>query len=159
MKKILLSGKKGKGKYAIVDDEDFERLNKLKWHYSLGYAKHNTTKDKKWSYTFMHWQILPRKEGFVTDHINGNGLDNRRSNLRYATHQQNAANRKKAVNNSSGFKGVYPVGKKWQVSAQNKEGRWVYLGLFSTKEEAALVYNKAAKEAFGEFANLNILSS
>ena len=90
-----------------------------------------------------------------TDHINGDGLDNRRSNLRRATHGQNMANKGRYRNNTSGFKGV----------SRRRSGRWFaqiqaqgthrYLGQFDTAEDAARAYDAAAVEAFGEFARLN----
>lgn len=90
-----------------------------------------------------------------TDHVNGDGLDNRRSNLRRATHGQNMANKVRYRNNTSGFKGV----------SRRQNGRWFaqiqcqgnhrHLGYFATAEEAARAYDAAAVEAFGEFARLN----
>ena len=86
------------------------------------------------------------------DHINGDKLDNRIENLRAASKSQNGMNTK--PRGLSGFKGVTKVGGKWQAQIK-AAGRKEYLGLFHTKEEAALAYNNAAIEAFGEFAFLN----
>jgi len=92
-------------KYSLVDDKDFDYLNQWKWHYKRGYAIRYDTKRKKW--IFMHRIILTPPDGFETDHINNNPLDNRRSNLRMVTHQQNIMNQKVSKNNTSGYKGVY----------------------------------------------------
>ena len=104
----------------------------------------------------MHRLILNAKKGEQVDHINRNGLDNRKKNLRLCSHSQNGINRPFQKNNSSGFKGVhkYKYGGKWEVSIE-KGGKNFYVGVFSDKKEAALAYNKKAKELFGEFAYQN----
>lgn len=92
---------------------------------------------------------FPRGE---VDHKNGNGLDNRKCNLRIATSSQNKANTKIRRDNTSGFKGViwHKASNKWMARVADK-----YLGLFRSKYEAAKAYNQKAKEMFGEFARLN----
>ena len=88
------------------------------------------------------------------DHINGNGLDNRRSNLRPASRSQNGANRGAPSNNTSGFKGVTRFRLKWMAKIQ-VHGRTIHLGLFATPQEAARAYDTAALEHFGEYARPN----
>jgi hypothetical protein len=91
-----------------------------------------------------------------TDHINGDGLDNRRDNLRVCNCAQNQRNRGKQNNNQSGLKGVswHKKGKKWITQLKlNKKN--IYLGLFKNKERAAVAYNEAATKYHGEFARLN----
>ncbi|MFA6118161.1 MAG: HNH endonuclease [Sphingomonas sp.] len=90
------------------------------------------------------------------DHINGNGLDNRRSNLRGATQRQNLQNAGRRVDNTSGFKGVYysQASKKWAAQIRY-EGKQKYLGLFHDARDAAKAYNAAALKYFGAFARLN----
>jgi hypothetical protein len=146
-----------KGKFAIVDAEDFEWLNQWKWYYGAqGYAVRHT--DKK-HIAYMHREILQTPKGLVTDHANRNKLDNRESNLRVCNTSQNLANRPKQINNSSGFKGVFffkqgQRTKRWKSAIKIKD-EYKQLGYFLTKEEAALAYNQKAKELFGEFAYLN----
>lgn len=92
------------------------------------------------------------------DHINGDGLDNRKSNLRICNGSQNRCNKGKPKNNTSGYKGVtwHTPNKKW-VAQIAVNGKHSYIGSFKTKEEAAKAYNKKAKELHGEFARLNNL--
>ena len=151
MKKITLT----KGKEALVDDQDYEFLMRWKWHAACG-GKYAGRRPKSGA-IYMH-QLIAKRMGFenIPDHIDGNGLDNRRANLRPATHQLNLANRGPQVNNTSGFKGVtYDKARgKWFASIK-VQGKRYNLGRFDDKVEAARVYNKAAKKHFGEFAWLN----
>jgi hypothetical protein len=94
------------------------------------------------------------------DHINHNGLDNRRTNLRVCTRVQNQGNRKRNVNNVSGYKGVYLDGRRGHWVASIREGgRSLKLGRFPTAEDAALAYNEAATTKWGEYALLNEIPS
>lgn len=154
MKTIKLS----KGYYAVVDDEDFERLNKFKWSYAYGYAI-RTIKgngEKKSQTIFMHNEVLEKINGMQTDHKNRNGLDNQKENLRHATESQNKANRSKRLGTVSGYTGVYFEKKtnRWRARYQAFNIRKT-IGYFSTPEEAAMAYDKAMVEAFGEFAVTN----
>jgi len=99
---------------------------------------------------FLFYGCWPK---FTIDHINGDSLDNRLVNLRDCTHKENHGNRKKEIN-VSGFKGVSPIGNKWQARICHNYNR-IYLGLFPTVEEAAFVYDLKAKELFGEYARTN----
>ena len=92
----------------------------------------------------------------IVDHINGITLDNRRENLRVATHAENMQNRKLHTNNTSGYKGVESSRGLWRATIYADNIR-IHLGSFVTKEEAALAYNKAALKYHGEFARLNNL--
>jgi hypothetical protein len=151
------------GKYAIVDPEDFDRLNKYKWHlqrtnqtfYAVRRAKGRERANGQ--VVWMHRSILPPPEGMCTDHINNNGLDNRNANLRIATPAQNARNRRKmAPKTSSKYKGVsYHAGmKKWCASIR-VNGQYKYFGLFQNEIDAARAYDNAAKKYHKEFAVLN----
>lgn len=157
MKEIVLS----QGKVAIIDDCDFERVNQFKWSYSLvqsgiEYALRNAEVNGKRTSILLHRFILGNiPEGMVVDHKNGNGLDNRRENLRICTRSQNNINKRKKGTTSK-YKGVY------FEKARNKfrshivvESKIIFLGRYETELEAALAYDKASCTYHGEFANNN----
>ena len=146
MKKILLA----KEKYALVDDSDYGYLNQYRWHI------HEKRYLRSSSGILMHRLIINTPEGMDTDHIDGNGLNNQRNNLRICKKFQNQANRGISKNNLSGYKGVYwhKDSKKWRAKLMF-DYKNIYLGLFKNKINAALAYNQAAKKYFGEFAKLN----
>lgn len=146
------------GQIAIVDDEDFEWLNKCKWYFgSHKYAGRGKYLKR------MHVDIMKKhnlyKNGLEVDHINRNGLDNRKCNLRMCTNAQNSANSAIRKHNTSGYKGVSwsKWNKKWGCSI-GFNYKHLHIGYFRDKIEAALAYNKKAKELFGEFAYQNIVS-
>jgi hypothetical protein len=153
MKQIALNGKHGAGKFALVDDEDYEELMQYKWLvHSVGYAiASNNGKS-----IYMHRHILKPKGRLVVDHINGNKLDNTRKNIRVCTHQQNIMNYRsnKGLSNYKGVDKVKLASDKWRARIRYN-GQEFYLGLFDTELEAAKAYNTKAKELFGEFAHLN----
>lgn len=143
-----------KGYEAIVDDEDYEFLMKWKWHALISpsgniYAERcERPLRQKIKHIMMHRVINQTPEGFKTDHRNGNGLDNRRHNLRTATHSQNMMNRRPNVKGSSRYKGVswHKQHRKWCAVIQGR-----HIGLFVNEREAALAYAARAAEKFGEF--------
>jgi hypothetical protein len=153
---------KHRGKYfAIVDDEDFDRLSQYLWHISTStktmYAKAITEVNEKEVY--MHREIIGNPNGPQVDHVNGNGLDNRRSNLRLATNGENSRNAKKHGHEIalSKFKGVCTqksLISPWRayISIDCKK---TSLGSFNSEVNAAQAYDAAALEHFGEFARLN----
>lgn len=104
MSKIKLT----QGKVAIVDEEDYYNLSKNKWCISdNGYAKRGTKSNKKITIHYMHRQVMGYPKGKVIDHINGNKLDNRKSNLRIVDQSTNGHNRRQLnKNNTSGYRGI-----------------------------------------------------
>jgi hypothetical protein len=151
MNKIPLS----QGKFALVDDEDYETLAKFKWHYhSAGYAARFGSRKHGHKYYLMHRVILEPPQGFVTDHINHDKLDNRRANLRTATHAQNMFNTRISKNNTSGYKGVSfreSCGK-WHASASIKN-KSKHIGFYQTPLEAHRAYCQFVEAHRGEFAS------
>ncbi len=148
------------GKYAIVDPEDFERLNKHKWyaarHGKIYYAQRTLwRKNEKTTTIAMHRLVIKVPEGMVADHINHNGLDNRKANLRPATPAQNIYNRPiaKKQNARSRFRGVTwcRAKKKW-LALIRINGRNKFLGYFHDEKQAAKAYDSAAKKHHGDFA-------
>jgi hypothetical protein len=96
------------------------------------------------------------KEGQEVDHINGNGLDNRRVNLRFVTRAQNNMNKAKYKHSKSPYKGVTKYGEAWKAAIYFEKKR-IHLGVFDNAEDAGKAYNAKAKELFGEHARLNII--
>lgn len=168
MKLIPLSKQgKNKGRYfAQVDDEDYEYLNQFNWKVSCmpktQYAMRQVRKENKKYNISMHREIMGlQKYAEWCDHIDGNGLNNQRSNLRKASPQENQFNRGKIKNTSSKYKGVHCIprlkdGKIWNAKIMINR-RCVQIGRFITEEDAALAYNNKAIELFGEFAKKNLL--
>jgi hypothetical protein len=148
------------GYKALVDDEDFEYLNRFNWCISHGYAVRKQKNGK--GLVLMHRVILGRKLGREllksekVDHVNGNGLDNTRNNLRAATHKQNIRNSAKAAGGTSRFKGVswHKKSNKWQALI-GVNGKVIHLGHFDDEIEAAKKYDMAALLWFGRFARTN----
>ena len=154
MKRIPLT----QGKFALVDEEDYEWLNQWKWHYNNGYATRNQWDPitKKQIKILMHRLIMKSSEDMQVDHANHNTLDNRKCNLRICTKFQNMQNSKLQKNRSSKYKGVcwHKDNKKWKAYI-TYEGKRIHLGYYDIEEEAARVYDKKAIELFGKFAYLN----
>lgn len=143
----------------MVDDEDFEWLNQWKWQAKLDhgnwYAQGSIPTPRRKTY-FLHRLILGLSGGMI-DHKNGNGLDCQRHNLRRCTNSQNMANKRIEKKNTSGFKGVGYVWKRWGAKI-TVSGKSIWLGMFDTKIQAARAHNEAALKYHGEFSRLNDLS-
>jgi hypothetical protein len=140
-----------RGKVALVDDEDYRYLKHFNWYYSGKYARGGG-----YAKVMMHRVIVDPPDGYYVDHVNGDKLDNRRSNLRMCTLEQNSFNSKLQKNNTSGYKGVSwdKQKNKWRAKITH-QGKTRHIGLYDNKHEAAIAYNEEAKELFGEFAWLN----
>jgi len=149
------------GKYATVDPEDYEELVKYKWHAKRSDGRFYAERTVKQKNIKMHEVIIGTVEGKVIDHINHNGLDNRKANLRFATVQQNTWNQRKSRGNySSQYKGVAwsKSRKKWRTRI-TINGRVMFIGHFDDEKAAAMAYDVKAKELFGDYAALNLHSS
>ncbi len=152
------------GHQTIVSDEDYEWLNQWKWYAcDVGNGRHYVVRHPHKSKgetgphnIYMHRMILGITDSKVKgDHIDGNRFNNQRNNLREATSSQNNINRGSI--GKCPYKGVsyYRAGRKHYVAKVKVKGKTKVLGYYKTLEEAALVYNKAAAEYYGEYARLN----
>lgn len=148
-----------RGLVALVDDRDAPPLLALgNWHAAPSgrtfYARKNIWSGRERCVTVRMHSLITGWS--LVDHKNRDGLDNRRSNLRPATHGQNMGNQRAARGNTSGFKGVswHKASQRW-VAQIGVAGHRRHLGLFDLPETAALAYDAAALEAFGDFAALN----
>lgn len=149
-----------RGYFTIVDAEDYSELSQYKWHHVKGYAVrsevYQINGQTKRRTIRMHRAILKPGDDWQVDHINRNKLDNRKSNLRLCTTQENTRNVGPIKNTTSIYKGVYWSKKagKWiaQIHHNYKKKR---IGTFECEHEAAEAYNKAAKEIHGDFAYIN----
>jgi len=148
----------GKGKVAIVDEEDYDHLMQWNWHVSAwGYAIRFFRPKGKLRVIWMHREILRTHPSMQTDHVNQNRLDNRKANLRQCTATQNQGNRWKSKQaKTSRFKGVYWARRQRRFVANGREGGTnKRLGSFHSEMEAAKAYNSWASRYFGKFAELN----
>ena len=148
-----------KNRVALVDDEDFEELSQFKWR--LGdnrkyphkvYAIRKGRKGEGKKTISMHRVIAGAPDGAEVDHIDGDGLNNTKSNLRIVTRQDNAKNRRLSTNNYSGYTGVYMDKRsgRWKATLRVNK-KFIWLGSHSTIQEAAMAYQIAADEHFGQF--------
>jgi len=156
MREIKIS----RGLIALVDDDDYDYLSGFFWQVRPSNKTSYATRKKpsangKQTTVSMHREIMKAGPGQQVDHINGNGLDNRKENLRLCTVQENQYNTGPKSENS-GYKGVtwHKRLRKWQARIAKDHEKY-HLGYFSNKHAAAVVYNYCAKELFGEFARLN----
>lgn len=153
MKQIPLT----QGKFAIVDDEDYDYLMQWKWQFTGGKYASRIHREKmgRGAYVeriIMHRLVNKTPDNLYTDHINGDKLDNRKKNLRSCTTSQNNTNRR-AYGKSSKYKGVCwcKIKKMWR--AQIGSGKT--LGYRKNEIDAAKIYDRAASEKYGEFARIN----
>lgn len=155
-------------KYGVfnvkIDKDDFEKFGHYKWFVGVRrrkqsvklYAVSQIRQDGKMKNVYLHRLIVPFK---ITDHINGDTLDNRKCNLRDCSFSENSRNSRIRIDNTTGFKGV-SVDKRGSRQKRFRayihvERKYINLGYFQTVTEAAHAYNKAALKYHGEFARLN----
>ncbi len=151
MKLIQIS----KMKSAMVDDEDYPVLSRIRWHLTEhGYVGHTRF--------YMHQLIMGFPVGGIVDHIDRDRVNNQKHNLRLVTTQHNTMNRTGQPSSASGMKGVFfrkqLKSKPWMASITKTiagDKKTHYIGYFATKEEAARAYNAKAAELYGEYAYLN----
>ena len=160
MKRIPLT----QGKFALIDDEDFNLVSQYKWcaskngHTCYAYTTIQKPSGKHTSLT-MHRLLLKPADGLRADHKDGDGLNNQRYNLRPCTHRENLRNQRAQKGGSSQYKGVYwhKRDNKWRAQIQIN-GKVQSLGNYIDEKEAAKAYNKVAVKYFGDFARINILA-
>ena len=160
--KTIQSISKGVAYLIKVDDADYGHLSQFKWtvirtHGGVLYAKRRMSNQEGGKNSYMHHVIMGHpSKGMTIDHRDGDGLNNQRSNLRFATIMENSRNQGKSKRNTSGFKGVSwdASGKKWRaaISVNNKS---IGVGSFADINDAARAYDAAARKYHGEFANTN----
>ena len=152
----------GNGEICLVDDDDYESVSRFHWSAMKGFSTTYAFRKERVSgiirTVYLHRALMNPDARQKVDHINGNGLDNRRANLRCCTNQQNVINRRKKQKARSRFKGVtwHEKGQKWRARIMI-DRQEISLGLFATEADAAVAYNAAAKAAWGEYACLNEL--
>ncbi len=178
IREFIIESKKH-GKHTIlIDEEDWEKVSQHKWcidatarrnsrggfyaktsilHPDGGWYDNPTSgRGRRRTSMFLHRFLMNPPPGYMVDHINHNGLDNRRENLRICTRVENGRNRLPSKKTASGYKGVRRNGSDncWQAKI-NIDKKQTYIGSFATAEEAALAYDKVAIKEHGEFACLN----
>jgi hypothetical protein len=156
-KQIPLRSKSGEIRaYALVDDDDYDYLMQWKWHLSSsGYARRSEKIDGKMHRFMMHRVINNTPDGFISDHIDRDKLNNTRKNIRSCSYSENNVNRRK-WGKSSKYHGVcfYKRNGMWKCKLQINK-KIIRLGTYATEAEAAIAYNEAAIKHLGQYAKLN----
>ena len=146
----------GNARTALIDSDDIPRVSERGWIISKGDSRPDYVSGSSGGKAvYLHRFVMNAQKGDIVDHINHDTMDNRKSNLRFATHRDNVANQR-VRQGGTGYKGgqIRCDGKKWVARIQvDRKGH--YLGSFTTPEDAARAYDEAAILHFGEFALLN----
>jgi hypothetical protein len=146
------------GKTTEIDDVDYPFISSIKWRTANIRGKLYAINSSKIYESSLHRLLLGASSGVVVDHIDGNGLNNKRSNLRLCSNKENVRYQTLSKMNTSGYKGVSIHKQTQKYRAQIRvNNRLMHLGLYTTKEEAAEAYNNAAIVHFGPFAKLNLI--
>lgn len=151
--KVIVS----KGCEIFVDDEDYESIKHLTWH-ANHYGKNllYATSSQNGKTVYMHRMIMKAGRGTVVDHIDNNGLNNCKANLRICSHQENIARSRKPKNNTSGYKGVWwNIDKKIWTAEIKVMRKKIHLTHTRCLLLAAIAYDDAAKKHFKNFACTN----
>jgi hypothetical protein len=145
-----------KDHWTLVDNEDYATLASWSWYFNNGYAVRDVRINGVRKSLKMHRVLVAAPDNLEVDHISGDKLDNRRSNLRIVDHAQNMRNVRRHVDNRSGVKGVrwHTKTGMWQARIM-VSGKTHYLGYFASVEEAGYAYDAAARELHGTYARTN----
>jgi hypothetical protein len=151
----------GQGQWTILNSRDYYRLKYFRWFVFATSGKfyaHRCAiiKNRNTKRISMHREIMNAPKGKLVDHRNGDSLDNRRVNLRFATNRQNLQNKRKTTSKTTSlFRGIYRYRKYGWVPLIKYRGKRIWLGIFDNEVDAAKAYDKAARKYFGQFARLN----
>ena len=149
-----------KGKVALLDDADADLVSSYKWHALPGrstwYATTTIKVEGKYKGLYMHRLIMGQPLGLEVDHIDRDGLNNRRDNLRLATHMQNQVNCRVRVDNTSGYRGVHwsKRAKKWMAQTEHL-GKSTHFGCFDNPIDAARAYDRGMRAIHGPHCHSN----
>lgn len=155
--RLRLSGYRHRDKFILVDEQDVEIVSKYRWYPHIkGRSVYAQTRPLRGvSPIRLHRLIMKPEEGMVVDHINHDGLDNRRQNLRCGTQSQNMMNKGASKSAKTSYKGIWQTRQGWVAVITTSKNERRYLGTFTTAETAARAYDDAARRHHGEFAFLN----
>jgi hypothetical protein len=154
---IPLHSNKYPGLFTLVDEADYELANAYRWHrLSSGWTEYAISRSAARSTIYLHRLIAEPAPGYVVDHIDGNGLNNTRDNLRVCTHAENCRNSRHRKRNTSGYRGVtHHIPSDQWIAYITTDMRREYLGYYPTAEDAARAYDVVALRLHGDFARLN----